>query len=204
MSALTLQEMPNRINASRNPPFTLHLQTVQILLQWVEWDPFLATLVTFFHVRTLCSSAFLNGTKVGLTQDRIRLHLVLYTSSDIQSCSRNETSMPSRQHANPLIIRGLTQDPAGHVTKLLPISSSGKESTFDEKWFQELLFKFPSLLPAAEIESAFHSLEAVAKELPIAGNWADLLFVNRDGCITLIETKPATFEATTRSRIRHR
>jgi hypothetical protein len=97
--------------------------------------------------------------------------------------------MPSRQHTNPLIIGGLTKDPAGHVTKLLPISCSGKESTFNEKWFQELLFKFPSLLPAAEIESAFHSLEAVAMELPIAGNWADLLFVNRDGCITLIETK---------------
>src|SRR6266852_8630066 len=97
--------------------------------------------------------------------------------------------MPSRQHATPLLIRGLSQDPAGHVSRLQPLSLARKESAFNENWFQQLIFKTPPLLPAAEIESAFHDLEPVAIELPIAGNWADILFVNRDGCIALIETK---------------
>jgi hypothetical protein len=60
---------------------------------------------------------------------------------------------------------------------------------FNEEWFQELLYRFPSLLPAAEVEPAFESLEAIAKELPVAGKYADLLFVNAEGCIALVETK---------------
>jgi hypothetical protein len=91
----------------------------------------------------------------------------------------------NRQYASPLVIRG--RGAGERVTKLLPISSG--DPPFDESWFQEKLFQYPDLLPAAEIEPAFHSLKAVAKELPIGSNSADLLFVNPDGCIALIETK---------------
>jgi hypothetical protein len=93
--------------------------------------------------------------------------------------------MSNRQYASPLVIQGRGEDEK--VTKLLRIPSD--DHTFDESWFQEKLFQYPDLLPASEIEPAFHSLKAVAKELPVGSNSADLLFVNPDGCIALIETK---------------
>ncbi len=93
--------------------------------------------------------------------------------------------MPSRQYASPLIVSKHGNEE--NVTKLVPITQD--EHDLNEAWFQEKIFKHPSLLPAAEIESDFHSLEAVAKELPVAGNSADLLLVNPSGCIALVETK---------------
>lgn len=93
--------------------------------------------------------------------------------------------MPNRQFASPLVIS--RHDDDERVTRLIPIGRD--EHLFGELWFRDKLFDHPYLLPAAEIESAFHGLEAVAKELPLAGNFADLVFVNPDGCIALVETK---------------
>lgn len=93
--------------------------------------------------------------------------------------------MPDRQYASPLLmeINGGTET----VKKLTRV---GKEDrSRNELWFQEMLFKHSSVLPASEIESSFHSLEAVAKELPVGGSFADILLVNRDGCVALVETK---------------
>ncbi|HEY4739245.1 MAG TPA: hypothetical protein VIH76_01475 [Candidatus Acidoferrales bacterium] len=102
--------------------------------------------------------------------------------------------MSDRQYAAPLVIRGLTEErSSGETSRLRRIRLQGNEKgsypQFSEEWFQELLYRFPSLLPAAEVEPAFESLEAVAKELPVAGKYVDLLFVNADGCIALVETK---------------
>jgi hypothetical protein len=96
-----------------------------------------------------------------------------------------EVSMSNRQYVSPLVIRGRGADEK--VTKLHRISHD--EHKRDEIWFQEKLFQHPELLPAAEIEPAFHGLKAVAKELPVGPNSADLLFINPDGCIALVETK---------------
>jgi hypothetical protein len=56
-------------------------------------------------------------------------------------------------------------------------------SGFDERWFQELLYKYPALLPASEIEPPFDALEPIAMELPVAGKFLDILFINLQGCI---------------------
>ena len=99
-------------------------------------------------------------------------------------------ALPGRQYANPLIVRGMTANAAkGHAKQLFPFFPSADQGGFSEKWFQETPFENPSLLPASEIETAFHSLEAVALELPIGVNRADLLLVNPEGCIVLVETK---------------
>jgi hypothetical protein len=67
--------------------------------------------------------------------------------------------MLMRQYASPLLIcrRGDEES----VSKLLPVTR--EEHAFGEEWFQVKLFDYPNLLPAAEIEPAFHSLEAVAR-----------------------------------------
>ena len=99
--------------------------------------------------------------------------------------------MSDRQYAEPLVIRGLGnksgEGQASHLRRLLIEGDDRK--LFNEQWFQDLLYKFPSLLPAAEIEPAFDSLKAIAKELPVAGKFADLLLINPAGYIALVETK---------------
>jgi hypothetical protein len=93
--------------------------------------------------------------------------------------------MLNRQYVNPLVITKSGDKES--VSRLLHIGRD--EQVHSEAWFQEMLFNHPYLLPAAEIEPTFHSLEAVAKELPVAGDSADLMFINPDGCIALVETK---------------
>ena len=93
--------------------------------------------------------------------------------------------MLNRQYASPLVINKRGDEES--VSRLQPVPR--EDQAFGEQWFRDKLFDHPYLLPANEIEPAFHSLEAVAKELPVAGNYADLLFANPDGCIALVETK---------------
>src|SRR6266699_4940299 len=96
--------------------------------------------------------------------------------------------MSDRQYAEPLLIRGLTNgNRSGEASGLRRIRLHGVDRTpypqFNEAWFQDLLFNCPSLLPAAQIEPAFEGLEPIAKELPVAGKYGDLLFVNAEGWI---------------------
>ena len=99
--------------------------------------------------------------------------------------------MPARQHTNPLVIHGITLADTGSYafSPLLPISHSSDQSKFDEQWFQDFLFRYPSVLPASEIEPAFHNLEAVAKELQIGAGSADLLLANIEGNVAVVEPK---------------
>ncbi len=102
--------------------------------------------------------------------------------------------MFNRQYANPMIVRGLKQDGKFETaSSLLRVQSNDRQrkepAIFNEKWFQELLFTFPSLLRASEIEEAFEALQPIATELRVGPNYLDLLFVNPSGCIALVETK---------------
>lgn len=58
-----------------------------------------------------------------------------------------------------------------------------------EGWFQDLLFRNPSLIPIDEIEEVFGPLVPVARELPTDAGPVDLVYVNPRGYITLVETK---------------
>ena len=99
--------------------------------------------------------------------------------------------MSDRQYAEPLIIRGLGGKAGeGQPCHLRRIVLEGdKRKFFNEQWFQDLLYRFPNLLPAAEIEPAFESLEPIVTELPVAGKYVDLLLVNAEGYVALGETK---------------
>lgn len=58
-----------------------------------------------------------------------------------------------------------------------------------EGWFQDLLYKNPSLIPIDEIEEVFGPLVAVARELPTEAGPVDVVYINPRGYITLVETK---------------
>ena len=58
-----------------------------------------------------------------------------------------------------------------------------------EGWFQDLLYKNPSLIPIDEIDEIFGPLVAVARELPTKAGPVDVVYINPRGYITLVETK---------------
>lgn len=96
--------------------------------------------------------------------------------------------MSKRQLTTPLIVRGLNlPEFEGEVTLLHRVPHDDR--LFDESWLQQLLFKFPTLLPISEIEPIFDNALPICRELPVGGGAADLLFMNSDGYLTLVETK---------------
>lgn len=58
-----------------------------------------------------------------------------------------------------------------------------------EGWFQDLLYKNPSLIPIDEIEEVFSPLIPIARELPTNAGPVDVVYINPCGYITLVETK---------------
>jgi hypothetical protein len=74
------------------------------------------------------------------------------------------------------------------VEKLLE-GASPDDFAKSEAWIQELLFKYPGLLPIGEIEPAFKGLIPIARELRTSRGPLDLFFINPSGYITLVETK---------------
>lgn len=63
------------------------------------------------------------------------------------------------------------------------------DRSISEGWFQDLLFKNPSLIPIDEIEEIFGPLIPVARELPTDAGPVDVVFISPRGYITLVETK---------------
>lgn len=64
-----------------------------------------------------------------------------------------------------------------------------EEKVFNEDWIQELIFKNPSLLPVHEIDKAYDGIIPIGREINTPVGPIDNLFINTDGCLTLVETK---------------
>ncbi len=75
----------------------------------------------------------------------------------------------------------------GTTTALLRVPFD--ERTFDEDWFQDILFRNPSLLPVDEIEPLFAPLVPLARELATPAGPVDIVYITADGYLTLVETK---------------
>jgi hypothetical protein len=87
----------------------------------------------------------------------------------------------SRQFTRPmLILNGVER-----VLERASPDDFGKSET----WIQELLFKYPGVIPVQEIEPAFQGLIPIARELRTSRGQLDLFFINPSGYITLVETK---------------
>lgn len=83
------------------------------------------------------------------------------------------------QEARPYLVTG--PDAAG--TQLRPVST--KDKILQEQWLQELLYRYPSILPISSIDDAFAPTIAIGRE--IAG--IDNLFISPAGLLTIVETK---------------
>lgn len=89
--------------------------------------------------------------------------------------------MNDTQRTTPILLR----DNRTIELQRIPFSESG----FSEDWLQDLLYRNPKLLPVQDIEIVFGDLIPLARELPTAAGPVDLLYVNKNGFITLVETK---------------
>lgn len=78
-------------------------------------------------------------------------------------------------------------------TPFARISLAGRESDYDEKWLQRLLFENPSLLPIAEIDNGAREFVPICRELsiPKAGGavFLDIFGVTPEGHPVLVECK---------------
>ena len=82
----------------------------------------------------------------------------------------------------PLII-----DENSGITEIEKIPFTKKD--FDEHWIQELLRKYPDILPVTDIEPIFDPLLPIGREVPTSSGAIDNMFINPDGYLTIVETK---------------
>ena len=89
--------------------------------------------------------------------------------------------MPGRMDTTPLLIE------AKRAVRLTRVPFD--ERDFDETWIQELLFRYPTVIPADDIEPVFAPLTPVARELSTPSGPLDIFYLSQDGYPTLVETK---------------
>ena len=89
--------------------------------------------------------------------------------------------MAQRQYCQPHIVAEKSSRALARV--------AFEDRSFPERWYQELLFRNPSLLPVDEIEPAFGPLVPLARELQTDSGIVDIAYINAEGYITLVETK---------------
>lgn len=94
---------------------------------------------------------------------------------------RYDASMHARQFCTPHLVNANGATPLERVVF--------DDRSIREGWFQDLLYKNPSLIPIDEIEEVFGPLVAVARELPTEAGPVDVVYVSPRGYITLVETK---------------
>ena len=75
------------------------------------------------------------------------------------------------------------------VLRRVPLGSGASDGGVDEATLQDLLFRFPETLPIPAIDPAYAGAASVCKELSLPSGYADALYVNRLGRITLVEFK---------------
>lgn len=99
-----------------------------------------------------------------------------------------------RRYSDPVIVSDFSSDGAAAPVlrpSRLPLTlKPGEKGEFDEAWLQDLIYRYPELLPVCRIQPAFDGLIRLSREVPVAGAGnVDALFVNRMGYPTLVEVK---------------
>ncbi|OVE78712.1 hypothetical protein BVY01_04620, partial [bacterium I07] len=86
-----------------------------------------------------------------------------------------------KQHTSPIIIK---RDEIRIFEKI-----SLKSKSYNEKWIQDICYRYPNTLPVDEIEPTFGGLIPICQELSTKSGFIDLVYVNESGFITIGECK---------------
>ena len=91
-------------------------------------------------------------------------------------------SFGNKRYCNPIMLK---ED--GSTSRPQRISLTDR--TFVEGWLQELIRKYPDILPVGEIEPDFAPLVSVGREVGTAAGPIDNLYLSPQGHLTIVETK---------------
>ena len=80
-------------------------------------------------------------------------------------------------------------DSAPEVLQRVPLVSGITRGGIDEATLQDLLFRYPQTLPIDTIDAAYAGAVPICKELTLPAGYADALYVNQLGRLTLAEFK---------------
>ena len=75
------------------------------------------------------------------------------------------------------------------ILRRVPLGAGVSEGGIDEARLQELLFRYPEALPIAAIDAAYAGAVPICTELSLPDGYADALYINHLGRITLAEFK---------------
>ncbi len=78
---------------------------------------------------------------------------------------------------------------APEVLRRVPLASNVTSGGIDEATLQDLLFSFPQTLPISDIDPAYAGAVPVCKELRLPAGYADALYCNQFGRLTVSEFK---------------
>lgn len=92
----------------------------------------------------------------------------------------------SSAYAAPLLI---TAEGSAEALKRLPLSGPESSAAYSESWLQDLLFRFPSVLPIAEIDDSFSDLIPICREMNTPAGPVDVLYVTPNGRPVVVEAK---------------
>ena len=104
-----------------------------------------------------------------------------HATNHIHNVASNARKKIMKQHTTPIIINDT------NFQKLEKVSLSSSE--YNEDWIQDVCFRSPNLLPIDEIEPMFSRMIPICRELNLKSGYADLIYLNESGFITIGECK---------------
>ena len=98
--------------------------------------------------------------------------------------------MTARESAYGSLVRVSTDgSDDAEVLRRVRLASGEAAGSLSEARLQELLFRYPATLPIEAIDPAYAEAVPICTELKLPAGWADALYVNRRGRLTLAEFK---------------
>jgi hypothetical protein len=88
-----------------------------------------------------------------------------------------------------LILPKLTETHSAKLLTRIRFQKGVAHETYNERWVQELVARYPSALPVQQIEPAFKGAVSVCMELPVRSGLIDNLYATPDGDLIVGETK---------------
>lgn len=97
--------------------------------------------------------------------------------------------MTDSAYSVPLVVGKLGTFDECEPLQRIPLVRRAGEAGYDERWIQELIQRYPHLLPIRQIEPALTPVVPVCMELPTSSGYIDNLLVTPNGGLVVVECK---------------
>jgi hypothetical protein len=97
--------------------------------------------------------------------------------------------MSDTNYGLPLLLPNLTETAIAQSLKRIRFEKGKLGEAYNERWIQELISRYPNVLPIEQIEPALTGAVSICMELPLPSGFADNLYATPDGDLIIGETK---------------